>query len=300
MGSGLGVIRVGPAGWSYPDWEGRVYPRTKPHGFHPLRFLAPFVDTVEINSSFYGVPRPEHAQRWGHLVAAEKGFRFVAKLHQDFTHAPVPVDPGEWAAKAQMWRAGIEPLHRRKVLAAVLVQFPVSFHDEPLAVRRLGRIAGLLDGLPLVLEVRHASWFEPPALDEVAGLGYSLAHVDLPPAWNHPPPRHRATGPIGYLRLHGRNEATWFQRGSGRDERYDYLYSPGEIGELARKARSIALESDETYVVTNNHFEGQAVANAIELRALLAGAPVEAPPELVERYPRLAACTLRTGQGKLF
>lgn len=281
-------IRVATAGWSYPDWEGRVYPRSKPHGFHPLRHLAPSLDAIEINSTFYGMPQPQHAARWADLVAHVEGFRFVAKLHQDFTHRREPEDPAAWGAVMETWRAALAPLVRRRLLGAVLVQFPASFSEGPRAVRRLGRLRTLLDGLPLVLELRHASWFEPPALAEIAGLGFSLAHVDLPAAWNHPPERHRPTGPIGYLRLHGRNDATWFRSGVGRDDRYDYLYSPPEIGALARRARSIAAETDETYVVTNNHFEGQAVANAIELRWLLNGRqPVPAPAEIVAAYPRL-------------
>jgi len=297
VGPELGVIRVGPAGWSYPDWEGRVYPRAHPRDFHPLRFLAPFVDAVEINSTHYGIPRPEHAARWAELVAGQPSFRFVAKLLQDFTHASEPEELEPWADKAERWRAGLQPLVRRRILSAVLVQFPASFHNDPAAVRRLGRIRSLFPDLALVLEVRHASWFEPPALDEIAGLGYSLAHVDMPRAWNHPPDRHRATGPIGYLRLHGRNEASWFRPESGRDQRYDYLYSPPEIGALARKARSIAAESDETFVITNNHFEGQAVANAIELRWLLNGRqPVPAPPEWVAAFPHLGSL-VRTARG---
>ena len=62
------MIRVGPAGWSYADWEGRVYPRTKPPGFHPLAHLARFFDLVELNSSFYATPNAEHARNWVRLV----------------------------------------------------------------------------------------------------------------------------------------------------------------------------------------------------------------------------------------
>lgn len=295
------MIRVGPAGWSYPDWEGRVYPRSKPRGFHPLGYLAPFVDCVEVNSSFYAVPRREHVERWAELVRGLAGFRFLVKLLQDFTHKPVPDDPREWDRKAADWRAAVEPLVRRRLLAGVLVQFPASFVHGPPGVRRLGRIRTLLEGLPLVLELRHASWFTPLALDEIRGLAYSLAHVDLPPAWSHPPARHPPTGPIGYLRLHGRNEQQWFRKGAGRDDRYDYLYTPPEIGELTERVRSIAAESEETYAITNNHFEGQAVANAIEMRWLLGGRePVRAPPELVRAFPHLAPLVRVEGQRDLF
>lgn len=295
------MIRVGPAGWSYPDWDGRVYPRPRSREFQPLTFLAPFIDCVEVNSSFYALPRAEHSSRWATLVEEHAEFRFVAKLLQEFTHQPVPEEEAEWEQKMSAWRAGVEPLRRCGRLSAVLVQFPAGFHDTPGNVRRLGRLAGLLDGLPKVLEMRHRSWFEPPALAKIAGLGYSLAHIDLPASWDHPPTRFSNTGPIGYLRLHGRNQEKWFRSNVGRDERYDYLYTPAELGDLAYRADAIARETDEMYVVTNNHFEGQALANAVELRWLFGGRePVPAPPELVQAFPHLRPLTEVQGQSGLF
>ncbi|MCP3917890.1 MAG: DUF72 domain-containing protein [bacterium] len=295
------MIRVGPAGWSYPDWEGRVYPRSKPRGFHPLAYLAQFVQCIEINSTFYAQPHARNAERWAGLVRPHQDFRFVCKLLSVFTHAPEPDDPAAWRDAAATWRAGIEPLRASGKLAAVLVQFPITYLHGPGEVRRLGRIRSLFDGLPLVLEVRHESWFAPPALDVASGLGYTVAHIDLPAAWNHPPAWHPAGGSIGYLRLHGRNAAQWFRASAGRDDRYDYLYPQPEVGELARKARRIAEATDETYVVTNNHFEGKAVANALELMYLFANrAPQPAPPQLVDSFPHLAPVVRIEGQQGLF
>ena len=68
------MIRVGPAGWSYADWEGRAWPRSKPRGFHPLAHLARFVDCIEINSSFYALTDPAHCARWVDLVADRPDF----------------------------------------------------------------------------------------------------------------------------------------------------------------------------------------------------------------------------------
>lgn len=290
------MIRVAPAGWSYPDWDGPVYPRAKPKGFHPLRLLARYLDGVEVNSSFYALPRVDIVSRWLELASPWPEFRFVAKLYQGFTHRPV--DEGRWSEEAELFLAALEPLRRRSKLAAILVQFPVSFQHGPDEVRRLGRLRSLLGDVPLVLEVRHHTWFETPVYDVLRGLGYSLAHIDLPSAWNHPPPRHPATGPIGYLRLHGRNEEQWFRAGAGRDDRYNYLYPPREVGELARKAASIASETDETWVVTNNHFAGQAVANAIEIEFMLNGKqPVPAWPEIVSAFPHLGPLTRVEGGG---
>jgi uncharacterized protein YecE (DUF72 family) len=293
------VIRVGPAGWSYPDWEGRVYPERKPRGFHPLPYLSRFVSCLEINSSFYAYPRAEHAQRWVALLEGHEDFRLLAKLHRDFTHGLLP---GREAAREFL--AGVEPLCAADLLAALLVQFPFSFRRDAQAVERLAVIAELFEGLPLVLEVRHRSWFETEAIAEIAALGYSLAHVDLPSARDHPPDWHAPTGRLGYLRLHGRNAEQWFRSGAGRDDRYDYLYAEPEVTALVEKARRLAGEHDETYVVTNNHFAGKAVANALEIQSLLAGAPVPAPACLVAAYPRLAPRVQVEGpgecQGELF
>jgi uncharacterized protein YecE (DUF72 family) len=294
------VIRVGPAGWSYPDWDGRVYPPHRSSGFHALSFLAPFVDCIEINSSFYALPRAEHAANWTRLVAAWPPFRFVAKLHRSFTHEEEPADPEVWDRAARSFLDGISPLERARKLACILVQFPTSFLFGAAQVRRLGRLHSLLAGRALVLEVRHHSWFSPPALDTIRGLAYSLAWIDLPAAWNHPPDWHAPTGPVGYLRLHGRNSSTWFASEATRDDRYDYLYGRDELRALADKARRIESETDETYVITNNHFEGKAVANALEISALLRGAPVPAPAELVRAFPHLADSVRVEGQGELF
>jgi uncharacterized protein YecE (DUF72 family) len=297
------VIRVGPAGWSYPDWEGKVYPHTKPHGFHALAYLARYFDCIEVNSTFYAMPHREHAERWAQLVAEHPRFRFMVKLNRDFTHALEP-DGGPanegWEAKAREFTSGIEPLVRARRLQCLLVQFPAGFLFGKSEVRRLGRLKALLADLPLVLEVRHNSWFTPPALDTLRGLSYSLAYIDLPPAWNHPPLWHAPTGSIGYLRLHGQNRDHWFRHDSGRDEKYDYLYTSEELASLAGKAQRLSTMQNEVAVITNNHFEGKAVANAIEIRYLLEREPVSAPPELVDAYPRLRAITRVEGQQRLF
>src|SRR6266436_1256623 len=80
------IVRVGPAGWSYPDWAGYVYPSRRAKGFHQATYLAEFFDTIEINTSFYQPLRPDYAAQWVDRVAANPGFVFTAKLWQRFTH----------------------------------------------------------------------------------------------------------------------------------------------------------------------------------------------------------------------
>jgi uncharacterized protein YecE (DUF72 family) len=293
------VIRVGPAGWSYPDWDGKVYPFSKPHGFHALSYLARYFDCIEVNSTFYAMPHREHAERWIQLVADRTAFRFTIKLNRDFTHAPMD-SANDWDEKAHRFSLGIEPIVRAKRLMCLLVQFPISFLFGKSEVRRLGRLRALFSDVPLALEVRHNSWFTPPALDTLRGLSYSLAYIDLPAAWNHPPQWHTPTGAIGYLRLHGQNREQWFRHDADRNRKYDHLYTTAELAPLASKAQRLATVHDEVVVITNNHFEGKAVANAIELRALLEGEPVRAPPELIDAYPHLRAVARAEGQQRLF
>lgn len=294
------MIHVGPAGWSYADWQGVVYPAHAGAGFHPLRYLARYVDCIEVNSTFYAVPQPAVVEGWVRALFGAPQFAVTVKLHRDFTHRERADSHAELAREAEDFARAIEPLHRARRLHAFLAQFPHSFHHSPHTVRRLGALHALFPQAPLVLEVRHASWFEPPALAAIRGLGYSLAHIDLPQAWDHPPQWHARTGAIGYLRLHGRNREAWFDSKATRDQKYDYLYERRELEQLAVRAARIAAEHDETYVITNNHFNGKAVVNALELLERLRGRKPLAPADLVRAYPQLADVTTRDGQQELF
>lgn len=294
------MIRVGTAGWSYPDWEGIVYPREKPRGFHPLRHLARFVDCVEVNASFYGPLRPATSAAWLACVREHPAFRFTAKLHRSFTHEALPEDDAALERQAADFLAGLEPVRAAGRLSGLLVQFPLSFRHTRGGERRLERLEACFAHVPLVLELRHRSWYEAAPLALIERLGYSLARIDLPDAEDHPPSDVPAIGALGYLRLHGRNRETWFARGAGRDQRYDYLYGPDELDQLVRLVERLSGKVDETLVVTNNHFSGKALANAIEIKAALESERPAAPPELVSAYPRLARIARASGQRPLF
>jgi uncharacterized protein YecE (DUF72 family) len=98
----------------------------------------------------------------------------------------------------------------------------------------------------------------------------------------------RATGSPGpYFRLHGRNRSEWFRPGTNRDLRYNYLYSGSELSDMARAVRETMNNEGSAAVVLNNHFRGQAVANALELKSVLSGNTVPAPRQLLDHYPRL-------------
>lgn len=276
------MIRFGPAGWDYPDWAGAVYPKAAPRGFDRLAYLARWFDVVEVNSTFYRPQRPEVARAWCERVAAHPSFRFTAKLWRRFTHEREAYG----AAEVDAARAALDALAEERRLGAVLLQFPWSFRRDEAALEWLSDLFGALGGLPLVLEVRHASWNVPETYDELAARGVGFVNLDQPLFGRSLRPSAVATSRVGYVRVHGRNYRDWFRAGAGRDARYDYLYAAGELAPWAERTRAIAQEPavDDVYVVTNNHFAGKAVANAAMLRSMVERQRVEAPPDLVERY----------------
>jgi uncharacterized protein YecE (DUF72 family) len=275
------VIRVGPAGWDYPDWQGIVYPKPKPKGFDPLAYLSRYFKTIEINSTFYRPVKAQVAQAWVERSSGNPDFRFTAKLWRRFTHERTSAWTAEEVAEA---RAGLDVLHERERLGALLLQFPWSFKREPDNEAWLSDLFAAFGHLPLVLEVRHASWAQPDVIAWLTERGVGLVNVDQPLFGNSIKPAAHATSPIGYVRLHGRNYREWFRKSAGRDERYDYLYQPAELEPWVTRIRQLASETREVYAVTNNHRFGKAPANAEMIESLLTGEKVAAPPGLLEKY----------------
>ncbi|MBL4845959.1 MAG: DUF72 domain-containing protein [Planctomycetes bacterium] len=301
-------VRYGTAGWSFPDWYGSFYPQRKvPDGpgslftglletgehsdvglakREPLRYYARYFDVVEVNSSFYGIPRPTTSARWADLTERDQGppFLFSAKVPQTMTHEG-RILPRE----VQAFHDFLAPLRDRERLTAVLAQFPGHFAWSPRAKGLLEELREALAGLPLVVEVRHASWQATSAVDFLRGQEATLASIDMPQARDTLPPSELVTQPeLAYVRLHGRNGEAWFDSKAGRDQRYDYLYSPPELDGWARRISTLSSVAKKTLVIANNHYRGQAPANALELRRL-GGEDVTIPPALGETYPRLGS-----------
>jgi uncharacterized protein YecE (DUF72 family) len=142
-----------------------------------------------------------------------------------------------------------------------------------------------------VVEVRHETWNVPAFLRWLAEQGIGFVNLDQPRFRRSTGPSAHVTAAVAYIRVHGRNCAEWFRRAAGRDERYDYLYSPAELRPWVRRARQAAArpQSDPVDVVFNNHYRGQAVVNAVQFRWLLDGRVATAPPPLVAAYADVLA-----------
>ncbi|HEX8242287.1 MAG TPA: DUF72 domain-containing protein [Longimicrobium sp.] len=277
------MIRYGPAGFQYKDWEGIVYPLPKPKGFDPLAYLANYFGTVEINSTFYGPARESTAKSWARRVAHNPDFRFTAKLHQRFTHQRKTA----WTqSEVAVVRAGFDPLMDAGKLGAVLLQFPWSFRRTDENREWLADVVKTFRDYPLVLEVRHSSWNVAQFYEELMERGIGFVNIDQPLFHDSIKPSAVATSHVGYVRVHGRNFKDWFRKDAGRDARYDYFYPPHELKPWAERTQELAQEpaTDDVYVVTNNHFRGKAVANALMLQSMVEGKPEPAPPPLFDEY----------------
>lgn len=278
------TLRVGPAGWNYKDWEGIVYPASK--SFDPLAFLSEYCDTIEINSSFYAPPRPKDTASWARRVKNNPHFRFTAKAWSRISHESRAEDESAAVvADCDEIRRSMAPLIEQGVLGALLLQFPWRFRYIPENADYLGRLFTILSDFPLVLEVRHGSWNQEDFYVWLRERKVAFCNVDQPLIGNSLGPDARATARLGYFRMHGRNYGNWFKEDAGRDARYDYLYTKQEVKQLSAQIRKVQQSTEETYAVTNNHFRGQALVNAMEILEELDGVPPEVPPMLAASYP---------------
>ena len=286
------ILFIGTAGFSYRDWEGIVYPTDlKKRKIHPLEYLAQFFDCCEVNTSFYGPLRPNVGKNWCKRVAeVNRNFNFTAKLYQGFTHVPKGTKPPSpfsltvSAEEEKLTREGLDSIAAEDKLGALLIQFPVSFKNKDDTRDYLFALIDKFKQYPLVLEIRHESWDDPDILARLAAEGVGFCNIDQPILGRSIGATEHVTARVGYVRLHGRNYQEWFQA-ANRDDRYDYLYKRPELEGWKNKIENIGQRTEKTFAITNNHHEGQAAVNALELKNMLSGARVKAPRRLVEHYP---------------
>jgi uncharacterized protein YecE (DUF72 family) len=294
-------VRVGTSGWSYPTgkgtWNGIFYPEPaskKKGGFDDLAFYAEHFDTVEVNSSFYGVPSIQTTSGWAARTPAD--FEFSLKLHQKFTHPemflkatgkdPAELGPGD----VDEFRAAIEPLAAAGKLGPLLAQFPASFKNEPDARGYLEWLLQAFTDYPLAVELRHRSFSDDPAetLQLLGEHGAALVQIDEPKfRFSIRQDRLANVKTFYYMRLHGRNAEQWWKHEKSED-RYNYLYSAAELEPFVDAAAEASRDVRKTYLYANNHFSAKSVANAATIKARL-GQPLDGayPEAFVDRYPDL-------------
>lgn len=284
-------IYIGTAGWSYKDWEGIVYPAQIKKSQHPVEYLARYLDVIEVNTSFYGHIKPEWGKLWCRLArGANPDFLFTAKLNKAFTHSPIAVvestssdtiranDDDERLAKE-----GLDSIAGESMLGALLAQFPISFKNTNPNRDYLDTVIEKFKHYPLVVEVRHNSWTNEGTLRYFAEKKVAFCNIDQPMLGKAVAPSQHVTAPLGYVRLHGRNYEQWFDSDS-RNDRYDYLYTRPELEKWKARVDAIDAKARKTFVIANNHFEGKAAVNALQLKSMLTGSTVNVPDILLKKY----------------
>jgi uncharacterized protein YecE (DUF72 family) len=234
-------VRVGCSGWSYQDWRGRLYPKGLPTSRWLERYAEVF-DTVEVNATFYRLPKRETVQGWVDLTP--DGFLFAVKASRYLTHIRRLRDVGEGVAR--FWEP-LEPLREVGRLGPVLWQLPENFHRDD------DVLAAALERLPPArhcFEFRHRSWLAESVRELLAKHRASLA-IGHDPRRDLPLPR--PIGDLVYLRLH--------YGARGRDGNY----SPAELRTWRRRV-SAWRSRREVFAYFNNDWRGFAPANARELR----------------------------------
>jgi uncharacterized protein YecE (DUF72 family) len=297
----MGDVVVGTCSWTDKTMIERWYPRGVNTAEARLRYYAARFDTVEVDSSFYGIPKPEVAENWAKRTP--ECFTFHVKafglmtghdvderaLHPDLREYGYELtsrgrvrhpDERMYERSFELFLEAIEPLRRAHKMGGVLMQYPPYFQaSDPAHTTRnletIERAVDLLKPLPVFVEFRHASWVEGPQLAQtmrfLSDRFLTYVAVDEPqiPGAHVMPPISAATSPLGYVRFHGRNAGMWNARTASAADRFDYLYSPDELAGWDEPIHRLADETERTWVMFNNCKYDYAPRNAREMAEIL-------------------------------
>lgn len=251
----MAQVRVGTSGWQYDDWDGSFYPDqvARKRWFEHYASVFP---TVEINYSFYRLPRQSTAEGW-HDRAPDR-FRYAVKGSRYITHN---LKLGDGTAEAIDNVTGrLAPL--KAFLGVWLWQLPPNLHRD---VGRLERFLSLLPGGDHAVEFRHRSWFDDAVFDTLADHGAACVWVSD----RQMPDVRPVTADFVYLRLHGLADDP--------DDRYRYDYSRDELAPLADRLADQVASGRDGWVFFNNDHRARAPANARTMIGLLGDAAVDWP-----------------------
>lgn len=276
-----GAIRIGISSWGgLPGF----YPSGLKAG-DKLAWFARFFSVVEVNVSFYRIVPRETYDNWAGITPSD--FMFDVKAFGELTHFREPPPDATFAA----FRDSFAPLREMGRLGGILYQFPPRFANTSTSRQYLRRIARIMAEDVSVVEFRNHTWLAPDSAEETfalleeAGLGYVVVDEPQIPNDTVPPIPAVTNRSLAYVRLHGRNAATWYRGGSG-GARYDYDYSLAELQVWAEIVVDLARQAREVHVLFNNNAKGAGTRNALTFAQLLGLSPQD-QPSLPPSQPRL-------------
>lgn len=237
-------IRVGCSGWAYKHWRGLFYPEGLAHSRWFEHYAQEF-DTVELNNSFYRLPKPETFAKW--RDQAPPGFCYAVKANRFITQAKKLLDCDE--PMARMMQA-MEPLGDRT--GPLLFQLPPSLKFN---AERLEAFLGIIpDGIHNVFEFRDASWYRKETFELLERHGASFCVHDMAGSAS---PR-LAVGPIAYIRFHGT---------AGK---YVGRYTDAQVESWAQWSIEQAGHGRTVWCYFNNDIHGHAIEDARAMNSMIA------------------------------
>ena len=280
-------IYVGTSGYYYDDWVGLFNPPTpkktnisdaEAADQDRLVFYQKYFALVEINSTFYQEPKIE--KFYDIAERSRERTKYAVKVHQDVSHTR------KWDAAA-----GAEAIERHINTVSPLIEtgrfftFLIQTQDD--LQRSQARLdyfmtvaaAAIRKHVDVHIEFRHISWHDKHVLQTLKDNGVGICNTEIPPVGHLFPLNAYATTDKGYLRLSGRNVETWYPEKKGAsaaekieagNARYDYLYSAEEIEERVALQIALSKKTQTIAVAYNNHYQANAVQNAIDTLKLLA------------------------------
>jgi uncharacterized protein YecE (DUF72 family) len=270
------VILVGTSGFHFADWKDVFYPSHLKKS-EWLQLYVRHFPTLEINSTYYRIPSRTTFESFDKRTP--DGYPIVLKTHSDVTHARVDM---KWSIGALLESAA--PLVDSGKLSALLAQFPYNFRNTDENRTYLSDLRGAVpQSVPLFVEFRRSDWATSSTFTLLRNEGIGFCGVDEPELSGLMPRVVEETNGTGYVRLHGRNEKSWWGdsgddegKGGGgntdtaeKSDRYDHLYSEDELREWVEKVKELQKITDKTFVFFNNCFAGQAVRGAKLMQAML-------------------------------
>lgn len=255
-------ILIGTSGYSYRDWVGPVYPEGTASKDY-LKVYQSLFNFTELNFSYYKFPSASTLERLAH--SSRDDFMFSIKAHKSLTHEIT----SSYRDDIKRFIDSVKPLQYYSKLAAILVQFPYSFHYTPERRKYLKTICTLFSELPLAIEFRNSEWQKESVYQGLKEYNAAFVNVDMPQLQGLPGTTYLSTSYFSYYRYHGRNSDKWWSGDNA--SRYNYLYNEGELADSLHMVKeSIDKNANQTVIIAfNNHWKGKAVTNATQAKEIL-------------------------------
>ncbi|MCL6472613.1 MAG: DUF72 domain-containing protein [Firmicutes bacterium] len=300
---------IGTCSFTDKGLDGTFYPK----GIKPaerISFYAQHFNCVEIDSSYYSLPSERNSVLFAQRTPDDFVFHFKAfglmtkhkvmlkslgralaiHLPPGYKAPYIEEPPRDMLEKAfNIFYSALNPLRIAGKLGLILFQFPPYFTKSKENKNYILQCQEWMKDSLLAIEFRHKSWVDNKEIEDTMRFlrDHNLVYVSV----DEPqfasgltiPPIARTTAKIAYVRFHGRNTKNWFKKGITVAERFDYLYSLGELKEWVSRIEGLAKDTDQVHIMFNNCMNTYPVQNARDMAGLLNALPGKKRVELIDQ-----------------